>query len=195
MQIPELLGKAPLILTLQIIADIYLGHIAYWNDSAIAQVNPLLKDMLPNQPILAVYEPGVSVVAGKVSAVLVSIPEFNTTVCPPEFYLISSYCQFTRPLSCHTIKTQVGQGSTIVYPVSITDRGVSTANYGSVLAALNAVSYSFGFWTNYEIVATRTLSVASMVNPAGNVVAPTSATVVAAASDFSPDQINLTLGK
>ncbi len=78
--------------------------------------------------------------------------------------------------------------------MSKTDRGVSTANYGSVLATLKAVSYSFGFWANYEIVAARTLSVASMVNPAGNVVAPTSATVVAAASDFSPDQINLTLG-
>ncbi len=90
MQIPELFGKEPLILTLQIVADIYLGHIAYWNDSAIAQANPLLKDMLPNQPILAVYEPGVSVVAAKVSAVLVSIPEFNTTVCPPAFYLIPS---------------------------------------------------------------------------------------------------------
>ncbi len=80
MQVPELAGKEPLILTIQLVADIYLGHIAYWNDSAIADLNPHLKDSLPNKPLLVVYEPGTSIIAGKITKVLVTIPEFNRTV-------------------------------------------------------------------------------------------------------------------
>ncbi len=58
----------------------YLGHITHWNDSAIVEVNPNLKDYLPYQPLRIVYEPGTSLVAGKVSKMLSVIPEFNQTV-------------------------------------------------------------------------------------------------------------------
>ncbi len=80
MQVPELAGKEPLILTIQLVADIYMGHIAYWNDSAIADLNPHLKDYLPNKPLLVVYEPGTSTIAGQITKVLATIPEFNRTV-------------------------------------------------------------------------------------------------------------------
>ncbi len=79
-QVPELAGKEPLILTIQLISDIYLGYVPYWNDSAIVSLNPHLKDYLPNKPLLVVYEPGSSVVGGKISKVLATIPEFNSTV-------------------------------------------------------------------------------------------------------------------
>ncbi len=89
----------------------------------------------------------------------------------------------------------MGVGTNVIYPVSKTDRGVSTAPYGSIILTLKAVPYTFSFWAQYEIIAARTLQVASLVNPAGNVVQPSKTTVVAAASDFSPDQIDLLLGK
>ncbi len=80
---------------------------------------------------------------------------------------------------------QVGQGANVVFPVSRTDRGVSTAPYGTIVATLKAIPYSFGFWAYYELIAARTLGVGSLVNPAGNVVHPSKAAVVSAASDFS----------
>ncbi len=83
--IAELLGQDPLVFTLQMIADIFLGHITYWNDSAIAAMNPKLKDLLPNQPILVVYEVGSSIIGGKVSTLLSVIPEFNQTVSFPTY--------------------------------------------------------------------------------------------------------------
>ncbi len=79
-QVPELHGKKPLILSMQNLADIYLGHITSWNDSAIVQMNPDLKDFLPNQPLLVVYEPGSTSTTLKLSKALEVFPEFNTTV-------------------------------------------------------------------------------------------------------------------
>ncbi len=73
-------GRDPIIFTVQILADMYLGHITHWNDSAIVEANPNLKDYLPYQPLRIVYEPGTSPLAGKISKLLCVIPEFNQTV-------------------------------------------------------------------------------------------------------------------
>ncbi len=83
---PELLGQGSIIFTFQIIADIYLGHITHWNDSAIVQLNPNLKDYLPNQPMLVVYEPGTSIIGGQVTKMPSIIPEFNRTVSATHLY-------------------------------------------------------------------------------------------------------------
>ncbi len=77
---PELLGEEPIIFSINIIADIYLGHITHWNDSAIVQLNPHLKDYLPDKPILVIFEPGISSLTERVSKLLASVPEFNRTV-------------------------------------------------------------------------------------------------------------------
>ncbi len=89
----------------------------------------------------------------------------------------------------------MGVGPNVKYPVRFTDRGVSTAPYGSVISTLKAVQYTFGFWAHYEIIAARTLQVASLINPAGNPIAPSKASAIAAAADFSTDEIDLLLGK
>ncbi len=88
----------------------------------------------------------------------------------------------------------MGQGDNVVYPVSRTDRGISTAPYGSIIETLEAVTYSFGFYPYYEVVQTRNLGVGSLVNPAGNVVYPSIDSVVSAASDFDSEQTDLILG-
>ncbi len=148
-------------------------------------MNPHLKDLLPSYPLLVIYEPGTSVIGGKVTKLLVNIPEFNQTVSISLGHWYNYILQCTKqnvpPLSLH----QVGLGDNVVFPVSLTDRGVSTAPYGTILATMKAVPYTFGFWAYYEIIAARTLGVGSLVNPAGNVVHPSTAAVVSAASDFS----------
>ena len=40
----------------EVLADIYLGHIKYWNDPAIKKLNPTVN--LPNMPINVIYRPG-----------------------------------------------------------------------------------------------------------------------------------------
>ncbi len=103
---PELSGKEPLILSLQLVADIYLGHITYWNDSAIAELNPHLKDYLPNKALLVAYEPGSSVTGGKVAKVLSIIPEFNSTVSMNSFQR-SLNAVFSIQLCCSSTKTHI----------------------------------------------------------------------------------------
>ncbi len=78
--IPELFGLPPLVFSLQTLAEIYLGHIIYWNDSAIAATNPLLQDVLPNQPIIIGYQPGSSPNTDRLSKLLSINSEFNSTV-------------------------------------------------------------------------------------------------------------------
>ncbi len=88
----------------------------------------------------------------------------------------------------------MGAGSQVVFPVSMTERGVSSGTYGTVIDAVKAVAYSLSFWSHHEIVAARTLQVGSLVNRAGQVVHPSKATVVSAMSDFHADETDLLLG-
>ncbi len=77
--LPELLGKPPLVLNFQILSDIYLAHISHWNDSAIAALNPGVA--LPNQPIYVIVQ-NMSSVSNflATSALAGTVPEFNSTV-------------------------------------------------------------------------------------------------------------------
>ncbi len=80
-QVPELAGKDPLILSLQTVAEIYLGHISHWNDAAIAEMNPHLRDVLPMQPIMVVCDGVGSEMTYQLSKTLSAFAaEFNSTV-------------------------------------------------------------------------------------------------------------------
>ncbi len=85
-------------------------------------------------------------------------------------------------------------GCNTVFPVALTERGVSAVAYGTVIAALKAVPYSFSFQSHYEILAARTLRVGSLVNPSGHVVHPSKDTVLSAVGDFSSEETDLLLG-
>ncbi len=88
----------------------------------------------------------------------------------------------------------MGQGPDVVFPSSLTDNGLSTAPYGSIIATLTEVPYSFGFWAYYEIVSARVLTAASLVNPAGNIVTPSKESVIAAAEGSKSDVGDIYLG-
>ncbi|HEY7402604.1 MAG TPA: phosphate ABC transporter substrate-binding protein PstS [Candidatus Angelobacter sp.] len=49
-------GNPQIRFTGEVLADIYLGHIKYWNDPAIKKLNPAVN--LPNMPINVIYRPG-----------------------------------------------------------------------------------------------------------------------------------------
>ncbi|ELR15343.1 uncharacterized protein ACA1_087190, partial [Acanthamoeba castellanii str. Neff] len=50
--LPELVGQGSLLLNLTVLADILLGTIDTWNDTAIQELNPELGDLLPADPIV-----------------------------------------------------------------------------------------------------------------------------------------------
>jgi ABC-type phosphate transport system substrate-binding protein len=54
LQIPELLEKGTLVLTLEILADIYLGNISNWRDRRILENNQHIADSIPDQPIIVI---------------------------------------------------------------------------------------------------------------------------------------------
>ncbi len=87
---------------------------------------------------------------------------------------------------CHQVGQNHSSNANNI-PVLNTERAVSLASYGSILDALQSVPYSFGFFPYYEVVQTRTLGVGSLINPAGNVVHPSKATIISATSDFIND--------
>lgn len=66
-------GSPQLRLSGEVLAEIYLGHIKHWNDSAIAKLNPGIS--LPNTPIKVIYRP-----AGKGSNYVFT--EFLSKVSP-----------------------------------------------------------------------------------------------------------------
>jgi phosphate transport system substrate-binding protein len=85
-------GTQELVLTRELIADIFLGNVRYWNDSRIAAVNPKLP--LPaNLPITVVYRSDESGTTDIFTAALSNFTdEFRTRVgahsgsWPPELY-------------------------------------------------------------------------------------------------------------
>ncbi len=82
----------------------------------------------------------------------------------------------------------------MVFPVIKAGRGVPATLYGSMIPTLKAIPYSLAFWPQYEVVAARTLQVASLINLAGNVVQSTRDTIISAAIDAVTDKADLVLG-
>ncbi len=93
-QVPELAGKDPLILSLETVAEIYLGRISHWNDAAIAEMNPHLKDVLPMQPIMVVSDGIGSETTYQLSKTLSVFAEFNRTVRRRALFLSPFGCFF-----------------------------------------------------------------------------------------------------
>ncbi len=67
-------------MTMEVIADIYLGKVVMWNDKRLATLNPSLAPFLPNETISVVYQNGSSVITTLITAAMSSVPEFNATV-------------------------------------------------------------------------------------------------------------------
>lgn len=137
-----------LILSGEVLADIYLGQIQHWDDPRVAALNPQAK--LPHLPILPVRRAEAS----------------GTTFI------------FTEYLSKRSQKfaEAVGASKSPKWPVEILGK---EGNAG-ITAQVKQTAGSIGY-VELEYARKNQLSVARLVNAAGQVVAPESAAVTAAA--------------
>jgi phosphate transport system substrate-binding protein len=129
-----------------VLADIYLGRVRLWSDSAIARLNPGVR--LPDAPIAVLHRGDGS----------------GTTYTFTDFLSRAS----------GDWKAQVGSDLLVNWPAGEGAKGSS-----GLVAALLRTPHSIGY-VNLQQVASRRLTVASVVNPSGKAVAPSAATVQAA---------------
>ena len=88
---PELVGQGSLLLNLTVLADILLGTIDTWNDTAIQELNPDLGELLPADliTILNYDDDALSVVFAALANVS---QEFAFAVIPLPPKIVSSLC-------------------------------------------------------------------------------------------------------
>jgi ABC-type phosphate transport system substrate-binding protein len=80
-QIPEILNKGVLVLSMNIVAGILRNTVTKWNDRAILALNPDIEDLIPNEEIIPVFQSGSSVVTTLWTQTLAeAVRNWNSTV-------------------------------------------------------------------------------------------------------------------
>jgi phosphate transport system substrate-binding protein len=95
--VPELKDKQPLNLTPEVLVDILLGKINYWDDPKIKELNPEVANLLPHKEIYFIHRSDGS----------------GTTA------VFTSYLSFVSS----EWKTKVGSGKTVQWPLDSMGRG------------------------------------------------------------------------
>lgn len=134
----------PLNLTGEVLARIYKGEIEYWDDPAIASLNPAVK--LPHEKIIAVHR---SDAGGSTEIFTTFLYKSAPNIWP---------------------KTLVGK--TINWPVDATGRGVGAKGSEGVTQSVKSTLYSIGY-AEWSYALDAGLPVAAIQNPAGEYVLPT----------------------
>ncbi len=147
--VPEIRGVT-LNLSGQVIAGIYMGKVAYWDDPAIKELNPGVAEKLPHKPIIAIHRSDAS----------------GTTE------LFTLYLSKTSPEWAR----RVGWGKTVEWPVDSTGRGIGQEGNQGVTQALLSTPYSIGY-VEWAYALEYKLNVAKLMNPYGVFVAPSTASI------------------
>jgi ABC-type phosphate transport system substrate-binding protein len=194
--IPELTNRT-MVLSAEVIGAIYLGNITYWNDSQILALNsPSVASLLPHKLISIVRETTSSTQTLFTYWLNATVPGWSTTV--------RSLVSLLLPSSDHIV--QVGVGENVTFPIQTiaSSRVLSAQGGDQLIALLAATSYSFSFWSAFDVqqvgwscnlpalssyidVSTQQatqLGTASLVNRANNVVGHTLDAVTSAIYDF-----------
>ena len=146
------LNSPPLVLSPAALALIYMGNITWWNDSRLTSLNPL--QTLPPLPITVVYQAeGGEISLGFTQAMLSLYPPFAAAI----------------PYSM-----------TPAWPTSAYAAHVAATGLTGVPAAVALTNGAIGY-APWPMALTVGASVASMVNAAGLVVAPSIASALMAA--------------
>ena len=143
--------KAPLRLTGDVVADIYLGKITKWNDARIAALNPGVA--LPGADILVVHRSDGS----------------GTS------FIFTDYLSAVSP----SWKDGPGKGKEVQWPAGLGAKG-NEGVAGQVSQMAGAIGYVELAYANQN-----KLAVASLKNAAGQFVAPSIASVTAAAAGIA----------
>lgn len=142
-------------LTGAVVANIFLGSITNWNDSAIRLLNPGLvrANLLPNHVIMTAHRSDGS----------------GTT------FVFTSYLCEESATWCST----VGNGTAVTWPIGVGANGnQAVANY------INATTYAFGY-VELQYVNTGHLTYAKLQNNAGNYIIPSLQTTSFAVSNYT----------
>ncbi|AVK76543.1 serine-threonine kinase [Pandoravirus neocaledonia] len=168
--IPELLRlSTPLVLSLDVLADIYLARIDAWNHPDIAALNPDLAPHLPAAPITVVLNKGgpVNEAGGPLGGnpnrglaqMLSAVPGFYDAVYGPN-------------------------GTSITYPVESTGRTL-LGGRADVPTFLANTSYTLGEYGFSSMSYYRVIQYATLINVDGGRVRPSEATLASAANTIT----------
>lgn len=155
-KVPEGKKPAALILDRQTLVDIYNAKITKWNDPAIVNLNPDLKDYLPAANITAVHRADGS----------------GTTEI------------FTKALTAFSPDWKAGGASSIQWPVDKAGNGLGGNGNPGVAAAVINTPNSIGYVELNYAVANK-IAFASLVNKAGKTVTANAASLASAMNDFA----------
>ncbi len=152
--VPEL-GDKTLKLSRDVLADIFLGKIEYWDDERIKKLNPDVADKLPHKKIIVIHRSDAS----------------GTTAI------------FTTYLSLISKEwaEKVGAGKLVNWPVDKMGRGLAGKGNTGVVAILKSTPYSIAY-TELSYAINDKLPVAALENKEGNYVVPNDKSIKAAVS-------------
>lgn len=157
-----------LVLDRQTLVDIYNGKITTWNDPAIVNLNPDLKDYLPDAGLTAVHRSDGS----------------GTTEI------------FTKSLTAFSTDWTAGGAASVEWPVDKAGNGVGGKGNQGVAAAVINTPNSIGY-VEISFAVSNGLTFADFINKAGNKVTANSDSIASAISTFGPkafdDKLNATI--
>jgi len=158
--IPSLVGRSPLILNYSIVADIYLGIITMWNDTAILELNPQLVSYIPRQNIQVVVGTGLPMITTMLTMALsAASPAFQSAVAKANGSFPLQYLPNTALVQSDPMEN------------------------------ISDILYSFGIWNQEQVSARIFLCSAGLINVKGNPVLPNSASVTSALQDFASEPL------
>ena len=145
-----------LVLDRQTLVDIYNAKVTRWNDPEILATNPGLKDSLPDAPITAVHRSDGS----------------GTTEI------------FTKSLTSFSADWTAGGATSVEWPVDKAGNGIGGKGNQGVAAAVINTPNSIGY-VELAYAISNSMSYASMINKAGQMVMANAASLNSAMSDFA----------
>ncbi|HIQ38759.1 MAG TPA: phosphate ABC transporter substrate-binding protein PstS [Methanothermococcus okinawensis] len=160
--LPEI-GDHTLKLSRDVLADIFLGKIEYWDDERIKKLNPEVADKLPHEKIIVVHRSDSS----------------GTTAI---------FTTFLSMISEEWAK-EVGSGKLVDWPVDKMGRGVGGKGNPGVINTLKSTKYSIAY-TELSYTIENNLPTAAIENRKGKFIKPTTETIkaaVAGVKTYIPD--------
>ena len=160
--IPEI-GNYNLKLSRDVLADIFLGNIEYWDDERIKSLNPEVANKLPHKKIIVAH---------------VSNSGGATAIFTTFLSMISKEW-----------KEKVGSGLLVNWPVDKMGRGVGGKNNPGVISIVKNTKYSIAY-TELSYTIGEKLPTAAIENRMGKFIKPTPETIKAAVASvkaYIPD--------
>ncbi len=149
-------GVDSLKLSGEVVADMFMGEIEYWDDPTIKTLNPGLN--LPHKKIIVIHR---------------SDSSGTTSIFTNYLSLVSEEW-----------KVRVGAGKTVEWPVDKIGRGVGGKGNPGVVATIKSTPYSIGY-TELAYVYKEKLKTVALKNKAGNFVQPSEKAIKVAVAEIS----------